>query len=382
MKRDDMSNFLNMIVNGTIRVSVVLIVLLIFATSCNNINYEKEHFYIGTYTDGSSKGIYFSSINPENGKIDSPILAYEMKNPSFLTISICGDYLFAVSEKDDTNADLFSFKINHSSGELYLIDSISTNGRGACYVEELKDGLVGVAHYNSGDVAFVLHKNGVFEEENIQQFIFEGGSINESRQETSHIHCVVADNQNQFAYVADLGRDKIEIFDIQSNIIKHIDNFSTELGAGPRLVAFHPHNNQMAVINELNGTLSFYEKDSNSLFIKPIKDIKLSESRTDSWAADVKFTSQGKNIYASERADNKIYVFAVNDYEVGRLGEVTEEINVPRSFVLTEDDNYLIIANQEGGSLVSYSLEKNGVVGKLLNKVEVDKPVSIVFKNK
>ena len=361
--------------------SLVLLSVFLFA-KCNSGVTEKDFVYIGTYTDGVSKGIYLSSFDNESGKLETPKLAYKMENPSYLAVSISGDYLFAVSEKDEVIEDLFSFRINHDTGELYFIDAVSTDGRGACYVEEIDSGLIGVAHYNSGDVVFISHNNGIFDDGSMQQFAFEGGSINESRQESSHIHSVIADCENKFVYVADLGRDKIEIFDIQSDSVKHIRNVEIELGAGPRLVTFHPYKNQMAVINELNGTVIFYEKDSVGMFVTPFENVILNEENNQPWSADIKYSSSGDYLFVTERFDNKVYSFAVSDYEVNKIDVVTEGIDVPRSFAISKEDKYLVVASQEGQSVASYKLRPGGTFEKTEYIIEVDRPVCVIFKKK
>src|SRR5437870_11275852 len=53
--------------------------------------------YIGTYTGAKSKGIYLSRFDSATGKLASPELAAETKNPTFLAVHPNRRFLYAVS---------------------------------------------------------------------------------------------------------------------------------------------------------------------------------------------------------------------------------------------------------------------------------------------
>jgi 6-phosphogluconolactonase len=42
--------------------------------------------FVGTYTDGKSKGIYRMEFDPATGKLSEPVLAAEVDNPSCLAV--------------------------------------------------------------------------------------------------------------------------------------------------------------------------------------------------------------------------------------------------------------------------------------------------------
>ena len=52
--------------------------------------------YVGTYTDGTSRGIYRFTFDPATGATTEPVLAAETKNPSFLALHPNGRFLYAV----------------------------------------------------------------------------------------------------------------------------------------------------------------------------------------------------------------------------------------------------------------------------------------------
>ena len=69
---------------------------------------DTTSFYVGTYTDGESEGIYKYSIDTE-GKLEKIGLMAKSDNPSFLAKSNDGNYLLAVNEvsnDDDVGASI------------------------------------------------------------------------------------------------------------------------------------------------------------------------------------------------------------------------------------------------------------------------------------
>ncbi len=59
---------------------------------------EPLPFFIGTYTDGLSQGVYYCTLDTQTGELSLPVLAAELKNPSYLVVRPGGHQLFVVSE--------------------------------------------------------------------------------------------------------------------------------------------------------------------------------------------------------------------------------------------------------------------------------------------
>ena len=67
--------------------------------------------YVGTYTKpAGSKGIYMLRFDEATGKLSTPELAAETPNPSFLTISRGGKFLYAVNEANDGTISAFAIQ--------------------------------------------------------------------------------------------------------------------------------------------------------------------------------------------------------------------------------------------------------------------------------
>ncbi|HEY9550941.1 MAG TPA: beta-propeller fold lactonase family protein, partial [Prevotella sp.] len=63
------------------------------------------HLLVGTYTDGTSKGIYSFSFDQQTGQTKA-LHSLAMRNPSYLTLSKNGRHIYAVSETNDANASV------------------------------------------------------------------------------------------------------------------------------------------------------------------------------------------------------------------------------------------------------------------------------------
>ena len=88
--------------------------------------------YVGTYTGGSSQGIYLSRFNSTTGALAPAKLVAETDNPSFLAIHPSKRFLYAVNETGqfegkETGA-VSAFAINRKSGTLKLLNQQASQG--------------------------------------------------------------------------------------------------------------------------------------------------------------------------------------------------------------------------------------------------------------
>ena len=87
---------------------------------------------VGTYTSGTSKGIYSYRFNEEDGTA-TPLSETEVENPSYLVPSADGKFVYAVSEFNNTQAAANAFAFNKEKGTLQLLNSQQTGGEDPCY---------------------------------------------------------------------------------------------------------------------------------------------------------------------------------------------------------------------------------------------------------
>lgn len=372
-----MKNVLNLL--------LVMILSMITCFSCQP-KQEVENmipFFIGTYTSEGSEGIYLSFLDTITGNLSEPRLMAKLSNPSYLTLSEDGKLLFAVSENNGSSEDLFVFQRNTVNNQLSLVDSMKTNGRGACYVSKISDKYLMVSHYSSGDVVFVPYSpEGTFYKESMKQFIHDGSGPNLDRQESSHVHSAVADLQREFVYVADLGTDELTIYQVEDESIREVTTLAVEPGSGPRHISFHPGGEMMALLNELNSTINIYHLDSLGIFSNLIQTLHLLPYaiESESLAADIHFSQDGKSLYASVRGVDRIFTLSVNEGGVKVIECLEDKINWPRNFIQDPTGNFLLVANQSGDDIIVYKRNiQSGKLTLLESKAVISQPVCLKF---
>ena len=88
--------------------SLSLVILASFATlgragepAVAGDNSAKLLVYVGTYTQGPSKGIYLTRLDLDRGTLEPATVAAEVANPSFLAVAPQGKFLYAVGELNE-----------------------------------------------------------------------------------------------------------------------------------------------------------------------------------------------------------------------------------------------------------------------------------------
>jgi 6-phosphogluconolactonase len=352
--------------------------------------------YFGTYTNGpKSKGVYVSRLNTATGALTPPQLAAETSSPSFLAVHPSGNFLYSVNEVNTfdgkTSGAVSAFAVDRSSGLLKTLNQQPTVGAGPAHLIVDKDGRnVLVANYGGGSVVVLpLEKNGKLKSPSA--FVqHTGSSVNPQRQREPHAHSINLDAANRFAYVADLGLDKILIyrFDQAKGLLTLNDppSASVKPGAGPRHFAIHPTGRFAYVINEINCTITAFTNDSTKGELKEIHTVSTLPAKQAMQSgfsgAEVQVHPSGKFLYASNRGHDSIAVFSI-DQNTGRLTSVENEPtqgSTPRGFGIDPDGGYLLVGNQKSDSVVVLRIDKqNGKLAPTGTKIEVGAPVCVKF---
>jgi 6-phosphogluconolactonase len=346
--------------------------------------------YFGTYTgrDGGSRGIYRSVLDLETGELSDPVLAAEARNPSFLEMHPNGRYLYAVSESGGAGS-VSACAIEAASKELRLLNQRPSGGAGPCHVSIDRAGKnVLVANYGGGSASVIpIRPDGSLGEPtgHVQH---EGSSVNPKRQSKPHAHSINVSPDDRFAFVADLGLDKIMIyrFDVQGGtIVPNDPSFTTVApGAGPRHFAFHPNGRHAYVINELDCTITAFAYDADTGALTEIQTVP---TRPDDFegantCAEVRVHPSGRFLYGSNRGHDSIAVYRI-DAPAGTLTLVEHEsrdIETPRNFNIDPSGTFCLVANQGADSVVVFRIDQEtGALAPTDRTITVGRPVCIRF---
>jgi len=249
------------------------------------------------------------------------------------------------------------------------------------------------ANYGDGSLAsFRVNSDGSLSEA-VDVKRHSGSSANKERQEGPHCHCSVVDlESNQYLFVADLGLDKVVVYKIDSasgKLEKGDPDIQVSVppGAGPRHFVFHPTNKFGYVVNELHCNVCVYAYDSSTgklTFKQKISTLPENYGTTNTTTntcAAIKITPDGSTLYASNRGHDTLAVFTV-DIKTGLLkaiAHISTKGKTPRDFAIHPSGSYLVVANQDSSSLVTFKIEKDGKLSDTGKRVDSASPVCVVF---
>jgi len=349
--------------------------------------------FLGTYTRGDSRGIYRCRLDLGTGRLESLELAAETVNPSFLALHPSGRFLYAVGEianfEGGKTGAVSAFQVEPKTGELAPLNQQPSRGKGPCHLTVDRTGRnVLVANYGSGSVACLpIRDDGRLDE--ATSFVqHEGSSVHPRRQQGPHAHVVEVDAANRFAFVADLGLDKILVYRFDADRGQLAPNdpawAAVAPGAGPRHLAFHPSSRFAYVINELDSTVTAFGYDPRRGALEPLETVPtLPETFTGkSTTAEILVHPSGRFLYGSNRGHDSLVIFAV-DARTGKLRYVGHEPTqgkAPRNFAIDPSGRYLLAANQDTDNVVVFRIDAN--TGKLHatgHSLEVPVPVCVVM---
>ncbi|MFO0925510.1 MAG: lactonase family protein [Gemmataceae bacterium] len=346
--------------------------------------------YVGTYTAGTkSQGVYRMELDLASGALSTPTLAGKTTNPSFLALHPSGKYLYAVGEVWSARGGTVTAFAIDAAGDLTPLNQQSSEGAGPCHVTVNKDGTYAFcANYGSGSAAALpIAANGrLGKATGVVQH--KGSSVNKSRQEGPHAHSINLDPTGRFAFVADLGLDKVMIyrFDPAKGTLTANDPpfVAVKPGAGPRHFAFHPSGKFAYVINELDSTVTAFRYDAAAGALEAIDSVSTLPKgyKGNTSTAEVVVHPSGQFVYGSNRGQNSIAVFTV-DAETGKLtpaGRQGKDVKVPRNFAIDPTGSFCLVANQDGHSVVVFRIDaKTGALTPTGHQARIDAPVCVRF---
>jgi len=351
---------------------------------------ESLPVYFGTYTQGenSGKGIYRSALDLDTGKLSDAVLVAEAQNPSFLEIHPNGKFLYAVSEAGGAGS-VGAYAIDADAGNLKLLNQQPSGGAGPCHVSIDHTGRnLLVANYGSGSAAVIPIKPDGRLADPTGSAQHKGSSVNPKRQSGPHAHSINVSPDNRFAFVPDLGIDKIMIYrlDAEKGTISANTPPCAEVkpGSGPRHFAFHPNGNYAYVINELDCTVTAFAYQSTSGALTEIQTITTLPSGFDgvNTCAEVRVHPGGKFLYGSNRGHDSIVVYRV-DLAKGTLALVeheTADIKTPRNFNIDPTGRFCLVANQGSDIVVVFRIDRQtGALEPTGHRISLPKPVCIRF---
>ncbi len=321
-----------------------------------------DFLYSGTYTDGSSKGIYAWRFNDADGRMAPLGLVAQTPQPAHIWITPNGKYLYAVNWLQE--GAVSAYAIDRHTGALRFLNKVSAHGADPNQVVVDPSGRVAVTvNYISGTIAaYRILPDGRLSE----AFYTEKhqGKPLSAKQPGPKQHGVEFSRDGKFMYVADLGLDRVYSyrFDAAGPSIAHADPpyIETHAGAGPRRLQLSPNGKFLYVCHETDSEVQVFSvRDGRLKSLQTLSTIPAGFTGRNS-TAEILVSADGRFVYVTNRGDDSIAIFAA-DPATGRLTRsaiVPSGGKTPRNIRFSPKGDYLLAANQGGNNITEFRVDK------------------------
>jgi len=345
--------------------------------------------YVGSYTAATSKGIYAWKFDAATGALAPVGLVAETPNPAHVWVSPSGKVLYAVNwqASDSVEGDTVSaFAINARTGALTFLNKVSSHGVKPNQVVLDPSGKIAVTvNYDTGTMAALpIRADGKLGD----AFYVDqpSGKPLSDRQPGPRAHGVVFSKDSRFAFVAELGLDRVYSYrvDPATPSMAPLDPayVSIKAGSGPRRLQLHPNGRFLYVNHETDSMVSVFEVSSGRL--KEIQSVSTlpADYKGNNSTAEIQIDHDGKFLYVSNRGHDSVAVYSVDPAN----GTLTMVENVPslgrtpRNLIIDPTNDYLFAANQGGDNVVVFRIDhKTGHLTPAGTPVQISQPGGMAF---
>ena len=324
---------------------------------------QTRALYIGGYTKAEGQGIALAQFDAATGTLSAPRTVAPLSSPSWIVLAPGGRTLYALSEGKDGGVSAFGVE---SDRNLRLLNSQPVGGGLTHLSVDATGKWLAAAAYGAGQFAlFPLENDGTIGAP-APAIQLEGSGPNAKRQSQAHAHQAVFSPDNTRLWVADLGSDRLWLYDFDAGTGALKPSYPAFVapppGSGPRHLAFKAKGGFAYVVSELGNTVSVFEFANGApKLVQTISSLP-PNFVGQSTAAEIAVSGDGRFVYASNRGSGKvasdIAIFAVS--REGRLSSAghTETGSEPRHFALDPSGQWLLAANQRERAITVYRVDK------------------------
>jgi 6-phosphogluconolactonase len=332
---------------------------------------HRQRVFVGSNTPN---GILAYDWDPATAELTPAGVAAKFDNVDWITFSPDGKYLFAAAEVNSFNGKptgaVASYRVE--KGALQQLSAQNSVSTGTCHVALDRTGRVLLAaDYFGGSAASFLVTDGKLSTAVWSEHYTEHGPDPE-RQPTAHAHFASFSPDNRFAFINDLGGDRIHIYSVDTATAKltAAGTYKTKAGAGPRTLHFHPNGHTAYSFNEMASTVDVLEWNKSNGLLTLVKVIQLLPEgyHGPTGGCDTVISKNGKDVYFANRGDTSLYHFHA-DLKTGGLtlvGHTNCGGKTPRNFVLDPTERWMLVANQDSSQISVFA--RNPETGALANE--------------
>lgn len=347
--------------------------------------------YVGTYTTDPKEGIHRFRLDPATGALTPAGQTLGIPDPFYLAIAPSRRHLYAAHAVDELDGRpegaISAFAIDRATGDLTFVNRQPSRGTLPCYLAIDRTGqTLLTGNYNSGSVAALpIGADGRLGPATAV-FQHAGSGPNAARQDGPHVHCIVLDPAERYAFAADLGTDEVRAYrvDARAGTLASASITAVHAGAGPRHIAFHPNGRFAYLLNELDGTCTAFAYTAATGGLTAVQTISTLPKgfAGTNYAADVKILPSGRFLYGTNRGHDSIAIFAI-DATTGQLtaaGHAPAGGRWPWNIALDPTASFLLAADYESDLVAVFRVDGDtGALTPTGHAAAAPKPVNLAI---
>jgi 6-phosphogluconolactonase len=366
-------------------------VLMGFAASAHA---DDQHcwVYFGTSATDANRGIYVSKLDEQTGELSPAQRAADKSDSVFMAFSPDHRRVYSLAEVPGPGAQpleaIETNAVDPATGRLANLGERVSDGPEGCHISVDPSGrCVLVSNYKGHYIEVFPISADTTVGARACLIRHSGSGPNPTRQQEAHPHSTNVDPTGRFAIVADLGLDRLFVYrlDAGNGILSPNDPpFATIApGAGPRHFVFHPDGRHAFVINEMGGSITAMNWDSEKGVLTPYQTISILPDgfKGVNTSAEVVVGRGGNVVYGSNRGDDSIVVLAFdsNSGALTFVQRMADGIKTPRSYAIDPSGRWLVCANLTADSANVYRIDAATGRLALTGTIRVPQPLCVRF---
>ncbi len=353
---------------------------------------------------GNGRGIHLFRVDRASGAM-TPAGVCEMgTSPSCLAVNAAGTRLYSANETarvgENKSGTVSAFSMDRTDGHLTLLGTAGSGGPGPTYVSIHPSGrFLLVANYFGGSVAVlpILADGRLGDPADVKNDVGKigptratnapPGSFAFSGHDRTHAHMIQADPSGRFVLHADLGLDRIFVwnFDERTGALSANEPPAVALppGDGPRHFHFHPNGRWLYSIQEEGSTIVLFDYDGRKGRLAARQTVSTLPPgyAGSNFCSEILVSADGRFVYAGNRLHDSIGIFSVGlGGDLKFLGEEWTRGDYPRSFNLDPTGRFLYCCNQRADNIAVFRVDRQtGGLAFTGHYAPVGNPSCIVF---
>lgn len=322
----------------------------------------------GGAPDGSS--LRLMAMNPLDGEAQIVQSVPDIQGTTYFQIDPVHSRLLSIATATggETQSRAVSVAIARDDAGRRQFGAVSTLStlpcEPPCHLAYSPSGEIAFAAYGSATVGRLRSGDAAVEWLRLPD---DGMGPRADRQQKAFAHCAFWTPDGSLLGFVDLGCDKIHFFAAGKPLVKPLFALSAEPGDGPRHVVFARDGRFMYVVNELSSTVTGYALAEHPRCAADFRrigrysmlpaDCRLAPTETK--AAAIKLTCDGKLLMASNRGDDSIAFFAVAEDGSLTLRNVAKlRGRFPRDFELAPGERFMVVGHKMSDEIQIYAFDR------------------------